>query len=75
MQQGEGREGGGLGPSNRRRSGGCSEKGSPEVPALVCTGFVTQESRGLLEEQGVPVLQKPVRSAELCNAVAELLLA
>lgn len=45
----------------------------PEVPALLMTGYVTDDALWTrTEASGVPVMKKPLRHRELLDRIAEL---
>ncbi|MBI5442929.1 MAG: response regulator [Deltaproteobacteria bacterium] len=45
----------------------------PNLPVLVCTGYVDTSAAERLTSHGVPILQKPFPPGVLLNAVARLL--
>ncbi len=45
----------------------------PAMPALLLTGYATQEANDRAEESGIPVLFKPIDIKELLQTITELL--
>lgn len=45
----------------------------PEMPAVLLTGYATQDANDRAEERGIPVLFKPIDIKQLLQTIAELL--
>jgi DNA-binding NtrC family response regulator len=46
---------------------------NPEMPAVLLTGYATQDANDMADERGIPVLFKPIDIKQLLQTIAELL--
>src|SRR5438105_3122613 len=46
---------------------------NPDMPAVLLTGYATQDANDRADERGIPVLFKPIDIKQLLQTIAELL--
>lgn len=45
----------------------------PEIPAVLLTGYATQDANDLADQSGIPVLFKPIDINQLLQTIADML--